>query len=143
MKVPTSGPKVIAHNQMMDREQTFWFLIHEEKRSVKVLHTDFGPLIIAFTDEGQARKAVKATSGEYFSCHLGDINMTQFFYIILGNPENKDIKGILLNPSNDLLENESFSNDIVLKHVFLGEEMDLQGLEEALEKEKSLREAQE
>ncbi len=103
MKVPTSGPKVVAHNQMMAKRQSFWFFINEKTERVKVSYTDLGALLIAFNDEDAAARHRE----DYF-------------------PMNKGIKGILLNPPKTPADGSGFMpNDIILDHLFLAEEMDL------------------
>lgn len=140
MKLPASGPKVIAHNQMIDKEQTFWILIHKETEGAKMVNTNVGSLVIAFTDENKAKKAIRTTFREYSTYRFEDVTMPILLYLMLHSPKNIAIDGILLNPTKDFLKRRFISNDTVLEHMFLREEMDLQGVEEAFEKGKELLE---
>jgi hypothetical protein len=109
MKVPMSGSKVITHNRMMNKKKDFWFLINEETRRVQVCNNDIGALLLTFTSEDEAEKVRQAFFEDSFTCHLENLNMSEFFYVILGNPDNKGIKRILLNPPSDFFTKTDLS----------------------------------
>jgi len=111
---------------MMAKRQSFWFFINEKTERVKVSYTDLGALLIAFNDEDAAARHREDYFRDSIVCRLDDLDMTEFLRVILGNPMNKGIKGILLNPPKTPADGSGFMpNDIILDHLFLAEEMDL------------------
>lgn len=127
MQLPTRGPKVEAHNRMISREQSFWFFISEKTQRVKVSYTGLGPLLLAYTNEKNAERIREQSFSDSFACHLDDIDMAGFFEVIIGNPANKGIKGILLDVPREMIagDKDFVTNDELLQYVFLAEEMGL------------------
>ena len=141
MDLPTSGPIVAKHNQMIGTQANYSYFVNNNTHGFRVVNTDLGSLLLAYSNQALAQAVFDRILGDSHSLLIIEgVTMIEFFDLIVGEseqetksvsglnrqPSQKSIAGILLNLPIDFVAGRSdfMPNDQLLMHLFTREEFD-------------------
>ena len=127
MDVPTSGPIVEKHNNIIMEKQTYSFFIRNDGNGFRIVNTSSGALVVAYSDQALAKKVFdRALGDQYTLMSVENADMPTFYNMVVNDERAKQaINGILLNLPVALVtsSNVLIPNDQILLHLFTREEL--------------------
>jgi hypothetical protein len=139
MDIPTSGPVVEKHNQMIVTPANYSYFMNNKTKGCRTVNTGMGTLLLAYSDQLLAQAVFDAVLGDSYSLLIVEgVTMFDFFDLVVGEPAPKpkgvagffkkplasSLEGILLNLSLDFVagRDDFIPNDQLLMHFFTREE---------------------